>query len=390
MKVKVCHLTTVHWAYDIRVFYKECQSLAKAGYEVVLIARHDKSESIEGVNIVPCPLFKNRLARVLFAPLRMFFLALKQRAKVYHFHDPELLVTGLLLRLFTRAKVIYDIHEDYKTSIRQKHYLSRRIAAAASIFFGFFESAAAKSFKLVLAEKYYEKRFPKGIHVLNYPIIEADRWEDSTFGEDSALSQPGYHRPLPGGSAPGNHHLLYTGTMSEDRGALLYAEMLDYLKAIDIFMVGFCRKNLAQQVREIAGKEHARLHLEGEEEFVHPARVQYYYQEGKWLAGLAVFPPTTHYMNKELTKFFEYMLAGIPVICSDFPVWRELIEETNAGLLVDPFDRQAITDAVEYLKTHPGESSQMGKNGRRAVLERYNWNIEGEKLLGLYQQILKI
>jgi glycosyltransferase involved in cell wall biosynthesis len=389
MKVKVCHLTTVHRAYDIRVFYKECRSLAKAGYEVVLIARHDKSETIEGVHIVPCPVFKNRLARVLFSPLRMFFLALKQGAKVYHFHDPELLVTGLLLRLFTRAKVIYDIHEDYKTSIRQKHYLSRWIAAAAANFFGFFESTAAKFFKLVLAEKYYEKRFPKGIHVLNYPIIEADRWKDSTFGKDGALSQPGYHRPLPVGSAPGNHHLLYTGTLSEDRGALLYAEMLNYLKDIDIYMVGFCRKSLAQQVREIVGKEHARLHLEGEEEFIHPARVQYYYQKGKWLAGLAIFPPTTHYMNKELTKFFEYMLAGIPVICSDFPVWRELTEETNAGLLVDPFDRKAITDAVEYLKTHPGESSQMGKNGRRAVLERYNWNIEGEKLLGLYQQILK-
>jgi glycosyltransferase involved in cell wall biosynthesis len=317
----------------------------------------------------------------------MFFLALKQKAKVYHFHDPELMVTGLLLRIFTRAAVVYDIHEDYKTSIRQKYYLSRWIAAAAANFFGFFETAATKFFKLVLAEKYYEKRFPKGIHVLNYPIIEADRWKDRTFGKNDALSQSGPHRPLPGGSAPGNCHLLYTGTMSEDRGALLYAEMLNYLKDIDIYMVGFCRKNLVQQVRQIAGKEQARLHLEGEEEFVHPYRIQHYYQKRKWLAGLAIFPPTTHYMNKELTKFFEYMLAGVPVICSDFPVWRELVEDTNAGLVVDPFDHKAITNAVEYLKTHPGEGIKMGENGKRAVLERYNWDIEGEKLLGLYQQI---
>jgi glycosyltransferase involved in cell wall biosynthesis len=389
MKIKVCHLTSVHRAYDIRVFYKECKSLAKAGYEVVLIARHDKSETIEGVHIVPCPVFKNRLARVLLAPLRMFFLALKQEAKVYHFHDPELIVTGLLLRLFTRTKVIYDIHEDYKTSIGRKHYLSRWIAAAAAFFFGFFESAASKFFKLVLAEKYYEKRFPRGIHVLNYPIIEVDRWKDSTFWKNSALSQSGYDGPLPGGSAPGNFHLLYTGTMSEDRGALLHAEMLNYLKDVDIYMAGFCRKSLAQRARQIAGKEQSRLHLEGEEEFVHPARIQYYYQKGEWLAGLAVFPPTTHYMNKELTKFFEYMLAGVPIICSDFPVWRELVEETNAGLVVDPFDRKAITHAVEYLKTHPGEAAQMGENGKRAVLERYNWDIEGKKLLSLYKQILK-
>ncbi len=242
---------------------------------------------------------------------------------------------------------------------------------------------------MVLAEKYYDKRFPKGIHVLNYPIIEVDRSNDSTFGKKGALSQSGYDRPLPGGSEPGNSHLLYTGTITEDRGALLHAEMLNYIKDVDIYMVGFCRKSLAQQVWEIAGKEQSRLHLEGEGEFVHPARVQYYYQKGKWLAGLAIFPPTSHYMNKELTKFFEYMLAGVPVICSDFPVWRELVEDTNAGLVVDPFDRNAITDAVEYLKTHPGEARKMGENGKRAVLERYNWNIEGKKLLGLYEQILK-
>jgi glycosyltransferase involved in cell wall biosynthesis len=389
MKIKVCHLTSVHRAYDIRVFYKECKSLAKTGYEVVLIARHDKSETIEGVHIVPCPVFKNRLARVLLAPLRMFSLALKQKAKVYHFHDPELMVTGLLLRLFTRAKVIYDIHEDYKTSIRQKYYLTRWIAAAAANFFGFFETAAAKFFKLILAEKYYEKRFPKGIHVLNYPIIEVDRWKVSTFGKNGTLSRSGPHRPLPGGSAPGNCHLLYIGTITEDRGALLHAEMLNYLKDIDIYMVGFCRKSLAQQMRQIAGKEQARLHLEGEEEFVHPSRIQYYYQKGKWLAGLAIFPPTTHYMNKELTKFFEYMLAGVPLICSDFPVWRELVENTNAGLLVDPFDRKGITSAVEFLRTHPREAIKMGENGKRAVLEQYNWAAEEKKLLNLYEQMVK-
>lgn len=389
MKIKVCHLTSVHRAYDIRVFYKECRSLAKAGYEVVLIARHDKSETIEGINIVPCPVFKNRPARVLFSPLGMFFLALKQRAKVYHFHDPELMVTGLLLRLFTRARVIYDIHEDYKTSIRQKHYLPRWIAAVTANFFGFFERAASEFFRLVLAEKYYDKRFPKGIPVLNYPIIEENHWKDVTLRKNGALSPEGYDGPLPGESTPGNCHLLYTGTMSEDRGALVYAGMLNYLKDIDIFMVGFCRKGLAQQVREIAGKEQARLHLEGEEKFVHPARVQYYYQKGKWLAGLAIFPPSTHYMNKELTKFFEYMSAGIPVICSDFPVWRELVVGTNAGLVVDPLDRKAISAAIEYLKTHPGEAAQMGENGKRAVLERCNWNIEEKKLLGLYKQILK-
>ncbi|UCH97117.1 MAG: glycosyltransferase, partial [Candidatus Aminicenantes bacterium] len=383
MKSKVCHLTSVHLAYDIRVFYKECKSLARAGYEVVLIARHkkDEPETVEGIRIIPFPPFKNRLFRMLLAPLRMFFLAKKQGARLYHFHDPELIITGLLLRLFTRAKVVYDIHEDFKTSIRQKYYLSKGIAAVMAGLFGFFETTASKFFKLVLAEKYYKERFPRGIHVLNYPISDTSCWHDPFSRENT--SHPGLDRekPLPTASAPGNHQLLYTGIIAEDRGALLQARMLTYLQDVDLTMVGFCRKSIARQMRQIAGDQQERLHLEGEEEFVPPSRIHYYYEKGKWLAGLAIFPPTSHYMKKELTKFFEYMSAGIPIICSDFPVWRQLVGGAGAGLLVHPFDQQAIVNAVEFLKTHPDEAKKMGENGKKAVLEKYNWSVEEKKLL---------
>jgi hypothetical protein len=246
MKIKVCHLTSVHLAYDIRVFYKECKSLAKAGYEVVLIARHkkDKPGTVDGVQIIPFPPFKNRLFRMLLAPLRMFFLAVKQKAKLYHFHDPELIITGLLLRLFTRAKVVCDIHEDFKTSIRQKYYLSKGIAIVMANLFGFFEATASKFFKLVLAEKYYKERFPKGIHVLNYPISDTS-WGNTTFPKENASpQQPGQEEPLTVPGTPGNHQLLYTGVIAEDRGALLHAQLLNYLKDVDLTMVGLAGKVL--------------------------------------------------------------------------------------------------------------------------------------------------
>jgi glycosyltransferase involved in cell wall biosynthesis len=386
VKIKVCHLTSVHPAYDIRIFSKECQSLAKAGYDVVLIARHDRNETINGVRIIPFPRIKNRFARMLFAPLRMFFLALNQGAKLYHFHDPELICTGLLLRLFTRAKVIYDIHEDFKTSIRQKYYLPRGLAVVIAGLFGFFEVAASKCFTLVLAEKYYKERFPRGIHLLNYPIAAEERWKDSVTGGDSSL--PGVsNKPLPEVSTPGNHCLLYTGIIAEERGALLHAEILTYLETVDLYMVGFCRASLAQRIKQRAGQAQNALHLEGEAEFVRPARIHHYYKKGKWLAGLAIFPPTSHYMKKELTKFFEYMSAGIPIICSDFPVWRELVEGTGAGVVVNPFDQQAIANAVTLLAAYPDKAEKMGENGKRAVFEHYNWAVEEKKLIDLYQAL---
>ena len=389
MKARACHLSSVHRAYDIRVFYKECRSLAKAGFDVTLIARTPVGETSDGVRIIPAPVFKNRFLRIFFAPLRMFLLARKQKANLYHFHDPELIVTGLLLRLFTRARVVYDVHEDYKTSIRQKHYLSKGIAAVIAGIFAFFETAAAKCFRLVLAEKYYSERFPKGLQVLNYPVISAGGLDSSITPGQGSVGEAKHDQPLSPAGAPDTRSLLYTGIIAEDRGALLHAELLSYLPDIDVYMVGFCRKALARRLEEITAGFRERFHLEGEDEFVHPARIHYYYQHKKWLAGLAIFPPTSHYMKKELTKIFEYMYAGIPVICSDFPVWRELVQGVGAGVLVDPFDRRAITEAVEYLAAHPAEAEAMGQKGKEAVLRQYNWAIEEEKLIDLYRQLLK-
>ena len=370
---KVCHLTSVHPANDIRILDKECKSLANAGYQVVLIAKNKKNETVDGVHIVPFPVFNNRFARVLFSPLRMFFLARKQKAALYHFHDPELLITGLLLRLFTRAKVVYDIHEDYRTSIGQKHYLPRPIAAAAAGVFGLFEKLAARAFVLITAEKYYNDRFPKGIQILNYPLTEGEG------GPPEVMEPQNRSRSC---------CLLYTGGITADRGALLHAEMLNHLKNVELYMVGICRKSIAEQMRRIAGENQDRLHIEGEDGFVSPSRIRQYYEEREWLAGLAIFPPTPHYKKKELTKFFEYMGVGIPIICSDFPVWRELVEGSGAGLVVDPSDWKAIVEAVEFLKTHGDEARQMGEKGKRAVKERYNWNMEEKKLSDLYRSLL--
>ena len=368
--MKVCHLSSVHPAGDIRIFEKECKSLAAHGYEVVLIAKNKETETRDGIKIIPFPVFKNRLLRIFFSPFRMFLLARKQKAQIYHFHDPELLFTGLLLRLFTRTAVIYDIHEDYKTSIRQKYYLPGIISYPLAGLFGFFESLAARFFHVVLAEKYYNQRFPKGIQVLNYPLL-----------------YPDIPNPKRETISAGPARLIYTGTISEIRGAYIHARLLTLIKDIEIYFIGFCRKEVADNIRKIVGDQKDRLHLEGENQFVLPARIQHYYETGHWLAGLAVFPYSDHYRQKELTKFFEYMTVGIPIICSDFPVWRELVEANGIGLVVNPSEPHALVEAVEFLRTHPEKAAEMGEKGKRLTLERYNWQTEAKKLLELYCEI---
>lgn len=94
--------------------------------------------------------------------------------------------------------------------------------------------------------------------------------------------------------------------------------------------------------------------------------------------------PLRNYVEALPIKMFEYMLAGLPVIASDFPLRRKIIEANECGICIDPGDSKEIAKAVEYLIEHPDEARGMGENGRRAVLVRYNWGLESRKLSRIY------
>jgi len=369
---KVCILTTVHPPFDTRIFHKQAKTLVRAGYDVTLIAQHDKDEIVDGVKIIGLPKPRNRLSRIFGLTWRAFRLALKQRADVYHFHDPELIPLMFILGLLWRRPIIYDVHEDYVTSILQKRYLPRISRPLLAKFIGVLEDIATSKFTIILAERYYAERFPSGVTILNYQILyQDDKVVDSSLPD--CVDAP---------------RLLYTGSVSEDRGALIHASIPRFVPDVHVYIVGRCSSDLAIRLRDAAFPEHSRLHLDIDAIHVPYTRIRAYYAVRGWLAGLALFPPTHHYMRKELTKFFEYMAAGLPVIASNFPLWREIVEGNRCGICVDPLNPKEIAGAIEYLITHPEEARQMGENGRRAVEEKYNWEKEAIKLLQLYKELL--
>jgi len=94
--------------------------------------------------------------------------------------------------------------------------------------------------------------------------------------------------------------------------------------------------------------------------------------------------PTTNYFESLPVKMFEYMSAGIPVIASNFPLWKEIVEGNKCGICIDPQSPEEIAKAVEYLLNNPEIAKQMGENGRKVVEEKYNWENEGKKLLEVY------
>lgn len=363
---KIVHLTSVHSPKDPRIFSKQCRSLAKNGYEVVLIAPHTQDEVLAGIQIKKVPAPGNSYERITKTMWHVYITARKEKADIYHFHDPELIFVGLMLRL-TGAKVIYDVHEDYITSVQQKGYIPKLLRSILAFGVKQVEKIAQKAFFIVLAEKYYEQRFPEGCKILNYPAFSP------IYSPDS--SQP-------------SKNLLYTGTVSEDRGALNLAYMARHLKGVTIYMIGKCSPDLHEKMKRITGGDTNKLQLKGVGEYVPHSEIISTYEKGGWLAGLALFPATPHYINKELTKFFEYMAAGIPILCSDFSVWRDLVEQTGAGICVNPDNMKEVSDAIDYLYNNPEERRNMGRAGQLAVRNTYNWEKESAKLIGLYKRIL--
>lgn len=366
----VCIVTSAHPSTDPRIFLKQAQSLVRAGYVVRLVAQHSRDEMVGDVGVRALHRPRSRLTRVLNLNWRAFRSALRERADVYHFHDPELIPWMLLLRLLRRVPIVYDVHEDYVTSVMQKGYLPKPARRPLAWVVRVLERVASRSFGVVLAERYYAERFPMGVTVLNYPLVPESPSQKAT-----------------GLACIGTQRVLYTGNITEDRGALVHAGLVHLFPDMHVYLVGRCSSRMADQVRGISSPHEGRVHVEGEGNYVPHERIWAYYSVGGWVAGLALFPPTEHYRRKELTKLFEYMAAGMPIIASDFPNWKAIVEGKRCGLTVDPLDPDAIARAFAYLLDNPEEARLMGDNGRRAVEEEYNWQHEEKKLLALYETL---
>lgn len=367
---RVVHITTVHHPTDPRIFHKQCKSLAKAGFDVYYIAKDDPAiKEQELIHHIPIKKYRNRFSRMLFGPFDAYRKAKKLKAQIYVFHDPELMFIGSLLKK-KQNTVIYDIHEDYVTSILQKDYLPKFLRHIFASVYTLFEKLFIRKMELSLAEKYYFNRYKRGKLVLNYPMIN-----------EKFLTKDRRSKPV-------ERKLLYTGNVTIDRGALIHAEIPKINDDVSVYFIGKCSEALAEQMYERAKGQESRLHFEGIGRFVEKEVIDRYYIEYNWLAGIALFPPTDHYKQKELTKFFEYMNAGLPIICSNFPVWKQFVEKYECGIAVDPYNPEEINEAITFLLENPEKAYEMGENGKRAVVEQLNWHEEEKKLIAWYKEIL--
>lgn len=374
---RVCILTSGHKAGDVRVFQKEARALVRAGYDVTLVIPHEKNETIEGVKVSSVPIPAGRLIRLLITPWRIYRVARRYSVDVYHMHDPELMPVGLLLKKTKTAAVIYDIHEDLAGLVQNRSWLRvpRFLRKTLARFAIWFEAFHIRYFSAVVAADpeiglRYQAWNPRIAVAQNFPMI-------SEFDGNTPQAESGTDRK------PGL--VVNLGGISTNRSIREIVQAMHLVSGQVNARLILCGNNpegaLEEEIRQMPGW--AQVDFRGR-----LRRFDALNLLKKASVALVLYSPVPNHYNVNSNRFYESLCAGIPVITSDFPRWREMVEGIGCGLVVNPTDPQAIADALIYLLTHPAEATGMGARGRQAVLEMYSWEQEQQKLLQLYDDIL--
>jgi len=366
--MRIVHLTSVHPRYDIRIFRKECMSLAKAGHDVDLVVADGKgNEKKNGVQIIDAGLKPtSRIKRMVLTGARVYKAARQADADVYHFHDPELLPVGWLLKRKGK-KAIYDVHEDVPRQILSKHWISPVFRKPVSAFVEFAETLLARSLSgVVCATPKIEKRFERinknVATICNYPILQELYIPDVDWEKKEQAA-------------------CYIGGITRTRGLFEMVAAAEFMNG-PLYIAGpVTNQQEYQKAASMSGWSNVRylgvLDREGVRDLLRRSSV-----------GLVLLQPTPNYYEALPVKMFEYMSASVPVVASDFPLWKEIVEENNCGICVNNKEPKEIAEAVNELLDQPSKASSLGKNGRIAVEGKYSWEKEFAKLKKFLETLL--
>jgi len=369
---KIVHVTTAHPRTDTRVYLKEVDTLGKffPGQVVLIVADGlgDFVDSENRVSIRDIGCEKRRITHILLGIIRAFRLIRSIRPKIVHFHDPELLPLGILIKIF-RIKVVYDVHEDLGSLPYSRDWIPKPIKKILSTSLSLFERFGTIFFdQIVVATPKIASLFSakKVITVQNYPI-ESELMETA---------------PVP--YRERENSFAFVGGVSRIRSAIEMVEAIGLIDGVEVRLElagGMESDELVSKLRSLGSWNLVT-------EYGHVSREQMANILGRTRAGLVLYHPLPNHINAQPNKIFEYMSAGLPVIGSDFPLWRSIIDGSSCGLLVDPMEPSAIAKAMTWILEHPEESEQMGRNGYDAVRNKYNWREESKKLIACYDQLL--
>jgi len=372
---RVCILLSVQDPFEIRLFHREARTLASNGYCVTIIARCNESKMVEGIKIIGIGEAKNRIWRIL-GTWKVFKRALREKTDIYMFLNPELLFWGVVLRIVTGKPVVYDCHEHFPDTVRIKPYIPPLLRVIASILIDFYERSLAYFVNcIVTADEETTKRFTRTnrivVTLFNFPRLEYFKTVSANYGQNRST-------------------LIHSGSLGKERGGDIMVESLKLVKdkipearlvLIGKFEDSAYKNTLIEKIERNDLQDNVIIL----EQVPHVELINHI---AKSNIGLSLLQPCPKHQKNIPQKIFEYMACGIPVVASDLSTARPFIEPSECGILVDPTNPKQLAEALIFLLQNPEDAKRMGENGRKAVLEKYNWETESKKLLAVYKELL--
>lgn len=368
----VVHLTSAHPRYDQRILWRECCSLRKHGYNVTLIVNDNQlNETLEnGIKILSTGFVpQGRRERMTEGVRRVFALGIAQDADIYHLHDPELLWIALKLKEHGK-KVIFDSHETYGENIKEKMWIPAPMRCLLSFTYNVYES-------------YVCRRIDGVIHVGKYDGKDWFSGRSKRFAYVGNFPRKEDFEAIPVSKYSERKHVCFSGGIAKDFGALTMLEAVSKAKT-KLILAGRFTDDVFQNEFFACDKNHVvRYHGLLDRKKI----VELY---AKCAIGICVLPDLGGQLVKIAnfnTKVYEYMAMEMPVIVSDWPYKRQMIETYQFGLVANPNDADDIAEKIRWLLDHPEEAEAMGKNGKLLLMQQFTWDVAEKELLKLYKEI---
>lgn len=367
----VCHVISGYFRNDARVFLRQCKSLHRHGFDVSILTNDgDLDEMLEGIRIVSCGEPWSRAKTLLRAKRQFLCKALEIDADIYQLHSPELLPLGLALKKAGK-RVVYDAHEDMPRHILEKEWLPAVTRNAISIAFEKYMLHALRSYDGIISPHShviadFQKSLGKGILIPNFPLVGSN-WRFTS--EDYAAREK---------------VICYSGTVYAYSNQEETVEALSRLGPVQYRIAGYIDPDHAARLKAMTGGDKVavlgRLSRPDLHQFYRDARAGAVIYDYKLNLGDRLGSYGTN-------KVFEYMEAGLPFICTDYILWKDIVDRYDCGICVSPGKPEEIAAAIDYLLEDGERAYHMGQNGRRAVLEEFNWASEEKKYIELFEQL---
>lgn len=371
---KVMMFSSVHTFKDARILFKEAYTLCEEyAVDFYAIGNVDEAKEYEKKGLkIHLLAKKSRLKR--FLTMLEIKKAIKTSdAKYFHFHDPELLtLVPFIRKMKPDGIIIYDMHENFPEAVKSKSWLPKPIRKPLAKSIQKIEKYLMKNLDGIIFaeesyEKYYEHISVEKIDIYNYPTHMAKNIDENST------------KPLT---------MIYIGRMAKVRGVF---EMLELVKMfqeegtkIKLQLIGLAENDLLQEMQAFIQANRLENTVEYSS-YIEYSKIQEYYSKAD--IGLCLLHPVPNYLESLATKIFEYMAMSLPMVVSDFPAWKKVITENECGLAVNPLNMVEAKNAIQRLVDDDCWRKELGANGRKNYVQKYNWDIEGEKLLRFYRKL---